>query len=207
VKADQVGNATYNAAPTVTKSFTVSKVNQTITFGALLIGMPTVLMLARLFGLYAIVEERTCRVYVLFGRVVKTISDETRVRYVSWIREMRDYVDQRSNGQIGYLHLRAMSGDKHLGPGRFVYVFDGKTCLGHVIARGVAGFEAYTADDRVVANMKAVPRACAGRPNRLRDSALGFISAYCACPRPASNKTAPILQTRRLAWAGSARHQ
>jgi regulator of protease activity HflC (stomatin/prohibitin superfamily) len=46
-----------------------------ITFMALLIGMPTVLMLARLFGLYAIVEERTCRVYVLFGRVVKTITE------------------------------------------------------------------------------------------------------------------------------------
>src|SRR5262249_6283663 len=46
-----------------------------ITFVALLIGMPTALMLARLFGLYAIVEERTCRVYVLFGRVIKTLTE------------------------------------------------------------------------------------------------------------------------------------
>jgi len=46
-----------------------------ITFVALLVGMPAVLMLARLFGLYAIVEERTCRVYVLFGKVVKTITE------------------------------------------------------------------------------------------------------------------------------------
>jgi regulator of protease activity HflC (stomatin/prohibitin superfamily) len=46
-----------------------------ITFMALLIGMPAILMLARLFGLYAIVEERTCRVYVLFGRVIKTIAE------------------------------------------------------------------------------------------------------------------------------------
>jgi len=46
-----------------------------ITFGALLFGMPVLLMLTRLFGLYAIVEERTCRVYVLFGRVVKTLSE------------------------------------------------------------------------------------------------------------------------------------
>src|SRR4029078_13478303 len=46
-----------------------------ITFVGLLIGMPILLGFARLFGLYAIVEERTCRVYVLFGRVVKTITE------------------------------------------------------------------------------------------------------------------------------------
>jgi tricorn protease len=42
--------------------------------------------------------------------VVKTIADDTRVRYVSWIREMRDYVDKKSNGQIGYIHLYDMGG-------------------------------------------------------------------------------------------------
>ncbi len=46
-----------------------------ITFVALLFGMPILLLLARLFGLYAIVEERTCRVYVLFGRVVKILTE------------------------------------------------------------------------------------------------------------------------------------
>jgi regulator of protease activity HflC (stomatin/prohibitin superfamily) len=46
-----------------------------ITFVGLLIGMPILLGFARLFGLYAIVEERTCRVYVLFGRVVKTLNE------------------------------------------------------------------------------------------------------------------------------------
>jgi regulator of protease activity HflC (stomatin/prohibitin superfamily) len=46
-----------------------------ITFFVLLIGMPMLLAMARLFGLYAIVEERTCRVYMLFGKVVKTISE------------------------------------------------------------------------------------------------------------------------------------
>jgi regulator of protease activity HflC (stomatin/prohibitin superfamily) len=46
-----------------------------ITFVGLLIGMPILLGFARLFGLYAIVEERTCRVYVLFGRVVKTLTE------------------------------------------------------------------------------------------------------------------------------------
>ncbi|MBL8227579.1 MAG: SPFH/Band 7/PHB domain protein [Bryobacterales bacterium] len=32
-------------------------------------------LLARLFGIYAIVEERTCRVYVLFGKVIGVINE------------------------------------------------------------------------------------------------------------------------------------
>ncbi|MFO1513830.1 MAG: PDZ domain-containing protein [Verrucomicrobiota bacterium] len=40
--------------------------------------------------------------------VVRTIADDTRVRYVSWIREMRDYVNKKSNGEIGYIHLYDM---------------------------------------------------------------------------------------------------
>jgi regulator of protease activity HflC (stomatin/prohibitin superfamily) len=46
-----------------------------ITFFALLFGVPILTGLAQLFGLYAIVNERTCRVYTLFGRVVATISE------------------------------------------------------------------------------------------------------------------------------------
>jgi hypothetical protein len=30
------------------------------------------------------------------------------------------------------------------------YVYDGRRCLGHIIARGKAGFEAFDADDRSV---------------------------------------------------------
>ena len=39
----------------------------------LYIGVPVVLFVARVLGLYAIVEERTYRVYTLFGKVVGTI--------------------------------------------------------------------------------------------------------------------------------------
>ena len=45
------------------------------TFVALVIGGPIFLALARLFGLYAIVNERTCRVYVLFGRVIAKLDE------------------------------------------------------------------------------------------------------------------------------------
>lgn len=41
-----------------------------VTFAVLLIGVPIILGFGRLFGLFTIVEERTCRVYVLFGKVV-----------------------------------------------------------------------------------------------------------------------------------------
>jgi len=40
-----------------------------------LIAEPVLLSMARLFGLYATVQERTCRVYVLFGKVIGTIAE------------------------------------------------------------------------------------------------------------------------------------
>ena len=46
-----------------------------ITFFALWIVVPIFLGLLRLFGWYAIVQERTCRVYVLFGKVVGILSE------------------------------------------------------------------------------------------------------------------------------------
>jgi regulator of protease activity HflC (stomatin/prohibitin superfamily) len=45
------------------------------TFFALLIGVPVALGLARLLGVYAMVQERTCRVYVLFGKVIGTLRE------------------------------------------------------------------------------------------------------------------------------------
>ena len=44
-------------------------------FLALLIAEPLLLGLARALGVYAIVEERQCRVYVLFGKVIGTLDD------------------------------------------------------------------------------------------------------------------------------------
>jgi regulator of protease activity HflC (stomatin/prohibitin superfamily) len=41
----------------------------------LLIAEPLLLAIARILGLYAIVRERTCRVYVLFGKVIGEISE------------------------------------------------------------------------------------------------------------------------------------
>ena len=32
--------------------------------------------------------------------------------------------------------------------GRFVFVLDGRTCLGHIVNRAKLGFEAYTRDDQ-----------------------------------------------------------
>jgi regulator of protease activity HflC (stomatin/prohibitin superfamily) len=45
------------------------------TFVALLIGVPLLLGVARLFGFYAIVHERQCHVYVLFGKVIGILND------------------------------------------------------------------------------------------------------------------------------------
>ena len=42
--------------------------------------------------------------------VVKTVANDTRIRYADWIRRNREYVDKVSNGQIGYIHLYDMQG-------------------------------------------------------------------------------------------------
>lgn len=55
-----------------TSSFLVTA---TFSFFGWLFGIPILLLLMRLFGLYAIVEEGTCRVYVLFGKVLGTLDD------------------------------------------------------------------------------------------------------------------------------------
>ena len=46
-----------------------------ITFGALFLLVPLFLFLVRVLGLYTIVQERTCHVYVLFGKVIGTIDE------------------------------------------------------------------------------------------------------------------------------------
>jgi regulator of protease activity HflC (stomatin/prohibitin superfamily) len=46
-----------------------------VTFFACLLAVPLLLGLAQLLGVYTIVEERTCQVYMLFGKVVATIDE------------------------------------------------------------------------------------------------------------------------------------
>jgi regulator of protease activity HflC (stomatin/prohibitin superfamily) len=45
------------------------------TFIGLFIAVPIFMLFARLFGLYAIVEERRCHVYVLFGKVIAVLNE------------------------------------------------------------------------------------------------------------------------------------
>ena len=44
-----------------------------LTFAGCTIALPTIFAVARLLGLYAIIHERQCNVYVLFGKVLATI--------------------------------------------------------------------------------------------------------------------------------------
>jgi regulator of protease activity HflC (stomatin/prohibitin superfamily) len=46
-----------------------------ITFGVMFLLVPLLLFLVRVIGLYTIVFERTCHVYVLFGKVIGTIDE------------------------------------------------------------------------------------------------------------------------------------
>src|SRR5262249_17922974 len=42
--------------------------------------------------------------------IVKPVASDTRIRYTTWVRENREYVDRASHGQIGYFHLYDMGG-------------------------------------------------------------------------------------------------
>lgn len=55
-----------------------------VTFVVLLLGEPALMWLMRMFGFYAIVQEGTCHVYVLFGKVV-TILTEPGL-YFLWLK-------------------------------------------------------------------------------------------------------------------------
>ncbi len=46
-----------------------------VTFAGCSIGVPILFGLARMLGLYAIIQERQCNVYVLFGKVLATIDE------------------------------------------------------------------------------------------------------------------------------------
>jgi len=46
-----------------------------IVFVGAFVGEPILLGLCRIFGIYTVVRERTCRVYMLFGRVVATLDE------------------------------------------------------------------------------------------------------------------------------------
>ncbi len=50
-------------------------VSAVFSFVACLIGLPLVFGVARLLGVYTIVEERCCHVYVLFGKVIGTLKE------------------------------------------------------------------------------------------------------------------------------------
>ena len=52
-----------------------------VTFVACFIAVPILFAIARLLGLYAIVHERQCNVYVLFGKVLATI-DEPGIHFL-----------------------------------------------------------------------------------------------------------------------------
>ncbi|MCX7924545.1 MAG: PDZ domain-containing protein [Fimbriimonadales bacterium] len=39
---------------------------------------------------------------------VKTLSDESKLRYRDWVRRNREYVHARTNGQVGYIHIPDM---------------------------------------------------------------------------------------------------
>jgi hypothetical protein len=46
-----------------------------VTLLAALIGEPVLLAICRMFGIYAVVQERTARVYMLFGKVVGILDE------------------------------------------------------------------------------------------------------------------------------------
>ena len=62
----------------------ITIVTATVTFFFLLFAEPILRWLMRVFGFYAVVEEGTCHVYVLFGKVVSVITEPGL--HLLWLR-------------------------------------------------------------------------------------------------------------------------
>ena len=79
--------------------------------------MPVFLVLVRLFGLYTIVYERTCHVYVLFGKVVATL-DEPGLHFLprSWAggvhRQLAGRATSRHAARPGYLRSQPVNSEE-----------------------------------------------------------------------------------------------
>ncbi len=43
--------------------------------------------------------------------IIKTLRSEGRMRYYDWVKKNREYVDKKSGGKIGYIHLPDMGGN------------------------------------------------------------------------------------------------
>jgi regulator of protease activity HflC (stomatin/prohibitin superfamily) len=88
-------------------------------FFGFLIGEPIIRLLFRMFGVYAIVEEGTCHVYVLFGKVVTTLKEPglywlwlhlgPRALIINWIGERR-ILDMRLDQQ--YLRSQPVNSEE-----------------------------------------------------------------------------------------------
>ena len=89
------------------------------TFFGCLIGFPIFFGLTRLLGVYAIVEERQCRVYTLFGKVIGIISEPCihflwaqlgpKALFVNWLGTCQ-IVDMRLDQQ--YLRSRPVNSEE-----------------------------------------------------------------------------------------------
>lgn len=75
-----------------------------IVFFAFLIGEPIFRLLLRMFGIYAVVEEGTSHVYVLFGRVVAVL-DEPGLHFL-WLKMGPQAVLVRWLGSLEVLDMR-----------------------------------------------------------------------------------------------------
>jgi regulator of protease activity HflC (stomatin/prohibitin superfamily) len=74
------------------------------TFFGALIGVPIAFALFRLFGLYTTVDERTCKVYVLFGKVIGVV-DDPGLHFLPMILGPRAFI-VRTLGKCFTLDLR-----------------------------------------------------------------------------------------------------
>ena len=75
-----------------------------ITFFVLLIGEPIVKGLMRMFGFYAIIEEGTCHVYLLFGRVLRVLPEPGL--YLLWFKLGPAALIVRWFGELHVLDMR-----------------------------------------------------------------------------------------------------
>jgi tricorn protease len=104
--------------------------------------------------------------------IVETISDDSDLRYLDWVRSNREFVEEASGGRIGYIHLPNMSTAGLVEFARTFYPQIDKPGLIIDARYNGGGFVSDLIIQKISVDLLAYGKARKGRPYRYPDDAV-----------------------------------
>jgi tricorn protease len=112
--------------------------------------------------------------------IVKTIGDDEDLRYLDWVRSKREYVDQATDGRVGYVHIPNMSTAGLVEFWRTFYPQLEKPGLIIDARYNGGGFVSELIIERLSVHVLAYGKARKGKPYRYPDEAVdAHLVALC----------------------------